>query len=85
VLLDWLPWSHTFGGNQTIGIDDLHRRHAVHRRRQAGTGVVSPRPCATCARSRRRLYFNVPKGYEQLAQALEADPSSRIISSAGCR
>ena len=34
VLVDWLPWNHTFGGNHNVGITHLQRRHALHRRRQ---------------------------------------------------
>jgi feruloyl-CoA synthase len=39
VLVDWLPWNHTFGGNHNFGMDRLQRRHAVHRRRQAHAGA----------------------------------------------
>ena len=31
VLLDWLPWSHTFGGNHNMNMVLMQRRHAVHR------------------------------------------------------
>jgi feruloyl-CoA synthase len=39
VLVDWLPWNHTFGGNHNFGMVALQRRHAVHRRRQAHAGA----------------------------------------------
>ena len=53
VIVDWLPWNHTFGGNHNIGIVLLQRRQLLYRRRQADARPASPRPSATCARSRR--------------------------------
>ena len=38
VLVDWLPWNHTFGGNHNVGHRARQRRHALHRRRQADAG-----------------------------------------------
>ncbi len=72
VLLDWLPWSHTFGGN--------HNVHLVMR--WGGTMYIDdgrPLPQAigkTVAHLREvqpTVYFNVPKGYDMLLPALEAD------------
>ena len=31
VLLDWLPWNHTFGGSHNLGLVLTIRRIAVHR------------------------------------------------------
>jgi len=72
VLLDWLPWSHTFGGN--------HNLHLVMR--NGGTLYIDdgrPLPGAvdrTLAHLREvqpTVYFNVPRGYEMMLPALEAD------------
>ena len=72
VLLDWLPWSHTFGGN--------HNMNLVLR--SGGTMVLDdgrPLPGAidkTLAHLRQvspTIYFNVPRGYEMMLPALEAD------------
>ena len=72
VLLDWLPWSHTFGGN--------HNMNLVLR--SGGTMYIDdgrPLPGAidkTLAHLREvqpTLYFNVPKGYDMMLPALEAD------------
>ena len=72
VLLDWLPWSHTFGGNHNL---NLVLRHG-------GTLYIDdgrPLPGAidkTIAHLRElqpTLYFNVPRGYEMMLPALEAD------------
>ena len=51
VLVDWLPWNHTFGGNHNVGIVALQRRHALHRRRQADAGA-DRRDAAQPARDR---------------------------------
>jgi len=75
VLLDWLPWSHTFGGN--------HNKFLVMR--SGGTMYIDDgRPLPglidkTIAHLRNpevpapTLHFNVPKGYDMMLPALEAD------------
>jgi feruloyl-CoA synthase len=72
VLVDWLPWSHTFGGNHNVGmvlanggtlhIDDGRPAPALFGRSLANYRDVSP-----------TLAFNVPAGYAQLVPALERD------------
>ncbi len=72
VLVDWLPWSHTFGGNHnlnlalfnggTIYIDDGRPAPPLFPRTLAALRDVPP-----------TLYFNVPAGYALLAPALEHD------------
>ncbi|MGZ4174050.1 MAG: feruloyl-CoA synthase [Solirubrobacteraceae bacterium] len=72
VLVDWLPWSHTFGANHnlnlalfnggTIYIDDGKPAPALFPRTIAALTDVPP-----------TLYFNVPAGYALLAPALESD------------
>ncbi len=39
IVVDWLPWSHTFGGNHNFNLVLFARRHALRRRRQAGAGA----------------------------------------------
>lgn len=74
VLVDWLPWSHTFGGNHNF---NMALRHG-------GTLVIDegkPTPAlieATVANLRAvapTLSFNVPRGYAMLVDRLEADPA----------
>jgi feruloyl-CoA synthase len=72
VMVDWLPWSHTFGGNHnlnmalfhggTIYIDDGRPAPPLFPRTLAALRDVPP-----------TLYFNVPAGYALLAPALEQD------------
>ncbi len=73
LMVDWLPWSHTFGANHnlnlalfnggTIYIDDGKPAPALFGRTIAALKEVPP-----------TLYFNVPAGYALLAPALESDP-----------
>jgi feruloyl-CoA synthase len=72
VLVDWLPWSHTFGGNHNLGqalafggslyIDDGKPVPALFDRTLAALRDVAP-----------TVYYNVPAGYALLAPSLEAD------------
>ena len=70
VLVDWLPWSHTFGGNHNFNLVLAH----------AGTLFVDEGRPPTIDLSIRNLravpptlYFNVPAGYAALVPRLEAD------------
>ncbi len=73
VLLDWLPWSHTFGGNHNVGlvlmnggslwIDDGKPVPGLIERTVRNFQDVQP-----------TVYFNVPAGYSALLPLLERDP-----------
>lgn len=76
VLVDWLPWSHTFGGSHNAGI-------ALY---NGGTYYIDsgkPAPgafdatLANLADVAPTLHFNVPRGWEMLATALENDAALR--------
>jgi feruloyl-CoA synthase len=76
VLLDWLPWNHTFGGNHNIGLV----------LRNGGTlyidgGRPTPEGIEATVRNLREvsptIYFNVPRGYAMLLPFLETDPGLR--------
>jgi feruloyl-CoA synthase len=78
VLVDWLPWSHTFGGNHNFNMVLFH----------AGTlfidhGKPTDAAIALTIRNVRELpptiYFNVPAGYAALVPRLEADADLRRI------
>jgi feruloyl-CoA synthase len=74
VIVDWLPWSHTFGGNHnlnmvltnggTLYIDGGRPVPALFGQTVRNLADVPP-----------TVYFNVPAGYAQLVPALEADPA----------
>ncbi len=73
VILDWLPWHHTFGGNHNFGM-------AIH---NGGSffiddGKPTPQGIAKTVRNLLEIsptvYFNVPRGYADLVRHLQADP-----------
>ncbi|HSY58869.1 MAG TPA: feruloyl-CoA synthase [Terriglobales bacterium] len=72
VLVDWLPWNHTFGSNHNIGIA-LYNGGSLY----IDEGKPGPPFIEETIRNLREIaptvYFNVPKGYEDLLPALRAD------------
>jgi feruloyl-CoA synthase len=76
VLLDWLPWSHTFGGNHNLGLVLRHGGSMY-----IDDGAATPRGTERTLRNLREisptLYFNVPKGYDLLLPALQQDREAR--------
>jgi feruloyl-CoA synthase len=76
VLVDWLPWNHTFGGNHNLGMVMFH----------GGTlyiddGKPTPALMHETLRNLREVaptvYFNVPTGFEAIAQAMTTDDQLR--------
>ncbi len=72
VLLDWLPWSHTFGGNHNMNLV-LTRGGSLW----IDDGRPAPPLIGRTARNlvdvRPTMYFNVPAGYAALLPLLEDD------------
>jgi feruloyl-CoA synthase len=72
VIVDWLPWNHTFGANHnfnmmlrnggTLYIDEGKPVPALIARTVANLKEISP-----------TIYFNVPRGYGVLLEHLERD------------
>lgn len=72
VIVDWLPWSHTFGGNHnfhmvlraggTIYIDNGRPAPGLIEKTLENLREISP-----------TVYFNVPRGYDLLTPRLEDD------------
>ncbi len=76
VLVDWLPWNHTFGGNHNFGMVMFH----------GGTmyiddGKPTPALMHETLRNLREIaptvYFNVPTGFEAIANAMKTDDALR--------
>jgi len=76
VLVDWLPWNHTFGGNNNFGM----------MLRNGGTlyidaGKPAPGLVETSARNLKEIaptiYFHVPRGFDLLLPFLEKDAELR--------
>ena len=76
VLVDWLPWNHTFGGNHNFGmvlyhggtlyIDDGKPTPALMHETLRNLREVAP-----------TVYFNVPTGFEAIANAMKTDDALR--------
>ncbi|KVN92291.1 feruloyl-CoA synthase [Burkholderia ubonensis] len=76
VLVDWLPWNHTFGGSHNVGIA-LYNGGTLY----IDDGKPAPGKFGETLRNLREIaptvYFNVPKGWEELTAALETDAALR--------
>ena len=72
VLVDWLPWHHTFGGNHNIGIAIYNggSYYIDEGRPVPGAFAESVRMLRAVAPT---IYLNVPKGYDELVRAFRAD------------
>lgn len=72
VLVDWLPWHHTFGGNHNIGIV-IYNGGTLY----IDEGRPMPGGFAESVRNLKdvspTIYLNVPRGYEELVAALSRD------------
>ncbi len=76
VIVDWLPWSHTFGANHNFNLILTH----------GGTlyidgGKPAPGAFDETVRNLREIpstiHFNVPRGFDMLVGQLETDPALR--------
>src|SRR5258706_14927696 len=76
VIVDWLPWNHTFVGNHNIGLT-LYNGGSMY----LDTGKPMPGGIEETVRNLREIsptvYFNVPKGYESLLPYLRDDNALR--------
>jgi feruloyl-CoA synthase len=76
VIVDWLPWNHTFGGNHNLGLV-LFNGGSIY----LDAGKPMPGGIEETVRNLREIsptvYFNVPKGYESLLPYLREDAHLR--------
>ena len=76
VLVDWLPWNHTFGGNHNFGLV-LYNGGSLY----IDEGRPTPKGILATVRNLREIapsaYFNVPKGFEELVPFLRSEPALR--------
>ena len=76
VLVDWLPWNHTFGGNSNFNmvlanggsyyLDDGKPAPGLVDRTAANLKLIAP-----------TIYLSVPRGYDMLLPFLESDAQLR--------
>ncbi|WP_248802915.1 feruloyl-CoA synthase [Pseudomonas sp. MWU13-2100] len=76
VLVDWLPWNHTFGGSHNVGIV-LYNGGTFY----LDDGKPTAQGFAETLRNLKEVsptaYLTVPKGWEELVSALEQDDELR--------
>lgn len=76
VVVDWLPWSHTFGSNHNFNMVLTYGGSLY-----IDDGNPTPPGVPKTARNLREIaptiYFNVPKGYEALITHFRADDALR--------
>jgi feruloyl-CoA synthase len=72
VLVDWLPWNHVFGGNHNVGLV-LYNGGTLY----IDDGKPTPNGIKVTLHNLREIsptvYFNVPKGFEEIVAAMEHD------------
>ncbi len=72
VLVDWLPWNHTFGGNHNFGMV-LYNGGTLY----IDEGKPVPALMGETLRNLREIaptvYFNVPTGFEVIADVMKTD------------
>jgi feruloyl-CoA synthase len=76
VLVDWLPWNHTFGGSHNVGIA-LYNGGTLYIDDGKPVGKKFDETLRNLREIAPTIYFNVPKGWEELASALETDAQLR--------
>lgn len=76
VLVDWLPWNHTFGGNHNFGLT-VYNGGTLY----IDDGKPVPALMGETLRNLREIaptvYFNVPTGFEAIANAMKTDDALR--------
>jgi feruloyl-CoA synthase len=72
VVVDWLPWSHTFGGNHNFNLVLWHGGTLWVDRGKPAPGRIEE-TVATLRLVSPTLYFNVPRGFDALLPYLESD------------
>jgi feruloyl-CoA synthase len=76
VLVDWLPWNHTFGGNHNVGLV-IYNGGTLYIDEGKPTAALIGETLRNLREIAPTIYFNVPKGFEEIANALELDPLLR--------
>ncbi|MDQ6881169.1 MAG: AMP-binding protein, partial [Pseudomonadota bacterium] len=76
VLVDWLPWNHNFGGNHNVGLT-IYNGGTLY----IDDGKPTPALMHETLRNLREIaptvYFNVPTGFEAIANAMKTDDALR--------
>jgi len=76
VVVDWLPWSHTFGSNHNFNMV-LVNGGSLYIDDGNPTPPGGPKTARNLREIAPTIYFNVPKGYEALVPHFRADETLR--------
>ncbi len=76
LLVDWLPWSHTFGGNHNFNLVLRNGGTLFVDTGKPAPGLIDT-TVGNLARISPTLYFNVPRGFDLLLPFLERDAALR--------
>jgi len=72
VLVDWLPWSHTFGANHNLHMVLCHGGALYIDEGRPAPGLIE-KTVRNLREVKPTLLFNVPRGFDMLLPFLEAD------------
>ena len=76
VIVDWLVWNHTFGGNHNVGMM-LYNGGSLYIDDGKPTPNAIGKTVANLREIAPTLYFNVPKGFEELIPYFRREPGLR--------
>ncbi len=76
VLVDWLPWNHTAGGNHNLGLVLYHGGTLYIDEGKPVPGLIE-KTVRNLREIGPTIYINVPRGYEALLPHLREDPVLR--------
>lgn len=76
IVVDWLPWSHTFGANHNFNMV-LRNGGTLYIDHGKPVSGLFDRTIANLREIAPTVYFNVPRGYDLLVSALRADAGLR--------
>ncbi len=76
VLVDWLPWNHTFGGNHNFGMV-LYNGGTLYIDEGKPVAALIGETLRNLREIAPTLYFNVPTGFEAIANAMKTDLALR--------
>ena len=74
VLLEWLPWSHTFGANHNFNMALCHGGSLAIDEGRPVPGLID-KTVANLREVKPNFYFNVPRGFDMLLPYLDSDPA----------
>lgn len=76
VIVDWLPWNHTFGGNHNLNMMLWHGGTLYIDNGKPAPGLIE-RTIANLREVESTIHFNVPRGFDMILAYLERDEALR--------